>query len=91
MKLLTKDEINSHLEFLDDWQLDGDAIKREWVFKDFSEAMDFINMIAVMAESHNHHPEIYNVYNRVTLRFNTHDAGGITEKDITIAKEINKL
>ena len=91
MKVLLKKEINKYLESLDDWILDGDAIKREWIFKDFSEAMDFINIIAVMAENHNHHPEIYNVYNRVSLRFNTHDAGGITEKDIAIAKEINKL
>jgi 4a-hydroxytetrahydrobiopterin dehydratase len=91
MKVLTKQEINICLDSLDDWELDGDAIKREWTFKDFSEAMDFINMIAVMAENHNHHPEIFNVYNRVSLRFNTHDAGGITEKDFNIAKEINKL
>jgi 4a-hydroxytetrahydrobiopterin dehydratase len=91
MKVLSEKEINEHLESLDEWVLDGDAIKREWIFKDFSEAMDFINMIAVMAENHNHHPEIYNVYNRVSLRFNTHDAGGITEKDINIAREIDKL
>jgi len=91
MKVLTINEVNHHLKNLDDWQLDNNAIKREWIFKDFSEAVDFINMIAVIAENHNHHPEIYNVYNRVSLRFNTHDAGGITEKDINIAKEINKL
>ena len=91
MTLLSNQEVNKYLESLDDWGIDGDAIKREWIFKDFAEAMDFINMIAVMAENYNHHPEIYNVYNRVSLRFNTHDEGGITEKDISIAKEINKL
>ena len=91
MRLLSKEEINKHIEFLNEWQLDGDAIRREWIFKDFLEAMDFINTIAAIAENHNHHPEINNVYNRVSLRFNTHDAGGITEKDINIAKEINKL
>ena len=91
MKVLTLNEVNHYLKILDEWQLDGNAIKREWIFKDFSEAVDFINMIAVIAENHNHHPEIYNVYNRVSLRFNTHDAGGITEKDINIAKEINKF
>jgi 4a-hydroxytetrahydrobiopterin dehydratase len=91
MKVLSEQEINKFLESLDEWELDGDAIKRDWIFKDFSEAIDFINMIAVIAENHNHHPEISNVYNRVSLRFNTHDAGGITEKDISIAKEINKL
>jgi 4a-hydroxytetrahydrobiopterin dehydratase len=91
MQVLSEEQVKKHLETLDDWELDGDAIKRDWIFKDFSEAMDFINMIAVIAQNHNHHPEIYNVYNRVSLRFNTHDAGGITEKDIDIAKEINKL
>jgi 4a-hydroxytetrahydrobiopterin dehydratase len=91
MKVLSIKEVNQYLESLDDWQIDGEAIKREWIFKDFTEAIDFINMIAVIAENHNHHPEIFNVYNRVSLRFNTHDAGGITEKDINIAKEINKL
>jgi len=91
MRLLSKEEINKHIDFLNEWQLDGDAIRREWIFKDFLEAMDFINTIAAIAENHNHHPEINNVYNRVSLRFNTHDAGGITEKDINIAKEINKL
>lgn len=91
MKVMTENEVIKYLESLDEWQLDGNAIIREWIFKDFIEAMDFINIIAVIAENHNHHPEIYNVYNRVSLRFNTHDAGGITEKDINIAKEINKL
>lgn len=91
MQVLSEEQVNRHLDSLDDWELDNDAIKRDWIFRDFSEAMDFINMIAVIAENHNHHPEIYNVYNRVSLRFNTHDAGGITEKDIAIAKEINKL
>ena len=91
MTLLSDQELNKYFEILDDWELDGNAIKRELIFKDFSEAMDFINMIAIMAENYNHHPEIYNVYNRVSLRFSTHDEGGITEKDITIAKEIDKL
>jgi 4a-hydroxytetrahydrobiopterin dehydratase len=91
MRVLTINEVKQYLERLDDWHIDGDAIKREWVFKDFSEAVDFINMIAVIAENHNHHPEIHNEYNRVSLRFNTHDAGGITKKDINIATTINKL
>ena len=91
MKVLNKTEINTYLAELDNWTLDGDAIKREWVFRDFSEAMDFINMIAVIAEANNHHPEIVNVYNQVSLRFKTHDMNGITEKDINIAREIDKL
>lgn len=76
---------------MEKWTLEGDSIKREWIFQDFSEAMDFLNMVAVIVEKHNHHPEIHNVYNKVTLWLSTHDAGGITEKDIKIAKEINKI
>ena len=91
MKVLNNTEIESYLEELDNWILDGDAIKREWIFRDFSEAMDFINMIAVIAEANNHHPEINNIYNQVSLRFKTHDMDGITEKDINIAKEIDTL
>lgn len=91
MNVLSELEINENLTELDDWSLDGDAIRKEWEFKNFSEAMDFINMMAVIAEKHDHHPQLFNVYNRVTLRFNTHDAGGITEKDINIAKELDKI
>ena len=91
MNVLSESEINENLTELDKWTLDGDAIRKEWEFRDFSEAMDFINMMAVIAEKHNHHPQLFNVYNRVILRFNTHDAGGITEKDINIAKELDKI
>lgn len=91
MRVLTEIEINERLLDLDGWSLDQDAIKREWIFKDYSEAMDFINMVAVIAENQNHHPQLFNVYNRVSLRFNTHDAKGITEKDIGMARAIDKL
>jgi 4a-hydroxytetrahydrobiopterin dehydratase len=89
--LLSDEEIKVKLEDVEYWELDGKAIKRNWVFQDFSEALDFINMIAVICESHNHHPEIYNVYNRVSLSFSTHDIGGLSDKDFNIVAEINKL
>ena len=91
MKLLSQDEIKMQLEDVEKWELDENAIKRDWTFQDFSEAMDFINMVAVICESHNHHPEIWNIYNRVTLRFFTHDVGGLYQKDFDIAREINKI
>jgi 4a-hydroxytetrahydrobiopterin dehydratase len=91
MKRLTDEEINDQLTIVEDWILDDNAIKKEWIFQDFSEAMDFLNIIAVICEKHNHHPEIFNVYNRVTLRFNTHDVGGLTEKDFNIARDIDKI
>jgi 4a-hydroxytetrahydrobiopterin dehydratase len=91
MKVLSEIEINERLLELEGWTHEQNAIKREWIFKDYSEAMDFINMVAGIAENKNHHPQLFNVYNRVSLRFNTHEANGITEKDIDIAKAIDKL
>ncbi len=91
MQLLSENKIKKSLSEMNDWRLEGNVIKRDWEFRDFSEAMDFINMIAVIAEKHNHHPYLENTYNRVSLSFNTHDAGGITEKDINIAREIDRL
>ncbi|MGD9900823.1 MAG: 4a-hydroxytetrahydrobiopterin dehydratase [Calditrichaceae bacterium] len=91
MEKLSVSEITNRLNELNDWYLDTDAIRKDWKFKDFNEAMTFINRIAELSEHHNHHPEIINVYNKVTLRFNTHDAGGITVKDVKIAAEIDKI
>ena len=91
MNLLSEQEIKERLKNVENWTRDDKAIKREWIFQDFVEAMDFINMIAVICEAHNHHPELFNVYNRVSLRFYTHSANGLTEQDFAIAEEIDKL
>jgi 4a-hydroxytetrahydrobiopterin dehydratase len=71
--------------------LDKNAIKKEWTFEDFNQALTFINKIGQLAEKHDHHPEIFNVYNRVALRFYTHTAGGLTEKDFAIARDIDTI
>ena len=91
MALLNINEINKHLTKLPGWSLKENAIEKEWVFEDFKEALHFINKICLISEDHNHHPELYNVYSKVRLRFNTHDEGGITKKDINIATEINSI
>lgn len=91
MALLNINEINIHLTKLSGWVLKDNAIEKEWVFNDFKEALDFINKIGSIAEERNHHPEMFNVYSKVKLRFNTHDEGGITLNDINIATEINTL
>lgn len=91
MSKLDRASIDSKLESLRNWYLDTDAIRKDWKFKDFSEALAFINRVGELAEKHDHHPELFNVYNQVTLRFNTHSAGGITEKDFKIAEEIDSL
>lgn len=91
MKLLSEKEIKAQLKNLEYWERAKNTIKREWIFQDFSQAMDFINMIAIICEAHDHHPELHNVYNRVSLQFSTHSAGGLTMKDFAIAAEIDKL
>jgi 4a-hydroxytetrahydrobiopterin dehydratase len=72
------------------WKTANDSLVREFEFKDFKEAFAFITKVALLAEQKDHHPEIRNVYNRVTLSFSTHDAGNIiTDKDREMAKLID--
>ena len=68
-----------------------DAIERSFQFRDFSEAWGFMNRVALLAESQNHHPEWSNVWNRVRIELSTHDAGGVTEKDVALARAIDAL
>ena len=91
MKKLTEQEIQNKMKEIPNWRLEDDSIVRNWSFNDFSEAMDFINQIARLAEDHDHHPELFNVYNKVSLKFSTHDAGGLTNRDFKIAQDIDKL
>jgi len=68
-----------------------DAIRREFRFKDFSQAWGFMARVALLAEQHNHHPEWFNVWNLVRIELSTHDAGGLTGKDVALAKAIDAL
>lgn len=68
-----------------------DAIERSFQFGDFSEAWGFMNRVALLAESQNHHPEWSNVWNRVRIELSTHDAGGLTDNDVKLARAINAL
>lgn len=77
---------------LSNWISDNKSLVRSLAFENFTKAMAFIIEVGFIAEKLNHHPEIYNVYNKVTLRLSTHDAGNtVTEKDIELAKQIDKL
>ena len=75
------------------WQaVDGrDAITRTFKFKDFNEAFGFMARAALIAEKMDHHPEWFNVYNRVDVTLSTHDAGGLTELDVELAAAMNRL
>ena len=71
------------------WSCEGDAIERSFVFANFDEAFAFMTRVALMAQQADHHPEIWNVYNKVKLSLTTHDADGLTEKDFALAARIN--
>jgi 4a-hydroxytetrahydrobiopterin dehydratase len=73
------------------WQLDGEHLKRSFRFKDFNEAWGFMNRVALLAEAQNHHPEWFNVYNKVDITLTTHDAGGLSARDVKLAKAIDAL
>ena len=69
----------------------GKALVRSLRFKDFSEAFAFLTRVALHAEKVDHHPEFTNVWNRVDLRLTSHDSGGVTDRDIELAKAISRL
>ena len=75
------------------WTLaeDGKALLRTFKFKDFSEAFAFLTRVALHAEKIDHHPEFTSVWNRVDFRLTSHDAGGVTERDLKLAEAINRL
>ena len=79
------------LKELPQWrEVDGrDAIARTFQFRNFNEAFGFMSRVALLAEKMDHHPEWFNVYNRIEITLATHDAGGVTEKDIAMAKAMD--
>ncbi len=70
---------------------DRDAITRKFTFRDFNEAFGFMTRVALVAEKMDHHPEWFNVYKTVEVTLSTHDAGGVTELDVKLAQEMEKL
>lgn len=88
MSKLDKSAIEAALTGLPGWELseDGISIGRVYMFGDFNSAFGFMTRIAIMAEKMDHHPEWFNVYNKVGVTLTTHDAGGVTQKDIDLAK-----
>jgi 4a-hydroxytetrahydrobiopterin dehydratase len=68
-----------------------DAISKKFAFKDFNEAFGFMARAALIAEKLDHHPEWFNVYNKVEVTLSTHDAGGVTERDVKLAGEMDRL
>lgn len=88
---LDASEVSARLGELPGWTLHDGRLRREFRFSDFSEAFAFMTRVAMLAEHHDHHPDWSNVYNRVTIELWTHDAGGITECDFALAREISRV
>ena len=91
IKKLSSAEIVQGLVDIPEWHLRQHKLFRKFVFENFVEAFGFMAQVALLAERYNHHPEWSNVYNRVEIALVTHDAGGVSERDFTLAKEIDKL
>jgi 4a-hydroxytetrahydrobiopterin dehydratase len=73
------------------WELEGKSIKKRFKFKDFAEAMKFVNKVAKIAEKEDHHPDILINYNRVKLELSTHAIGGLSENDFILAAKIDEI
>lgn len=84
-------ELATALHELGGWRLEDGVIVRDLRFEGFRDAIDFIVRVADLAEEADHHPELTNVYSRVTVRLTTHDAGGVTHRDLALARAIDAV
>ncbi|HEY9892941.1 MAG TPA: 4a-hydroxytetrahydrobiopterin dehydratase [Candidatus Sericytochromatia bacterium] len=89
--LLTDKEIQEQAKRLEDWTVEGKKLQRTFKFKDFVEAIAFINKIVEPAEAAAHHPDLEISYNKVNVTLTTHDASGLTSKDFYLAQAISKI
>ncbi len=90
MARLDEKQIHSRLGELEGWSRQGDAIRRSYRFDSFTEAVGFVNRVAEAAEAADHHPDIDIRYRDVTMTLSTHSEGGITEKDLDLARRIDE-
>lgn len=90
MALLSENEITEGLSTLDGWRQDGNQIIKQFKFKNFVQSMGLVTQVAILAERADHHPDILIQYSKVGITLSTHSEGGITEKDLNLAKEIEE-
>ena len=83
--------IKTELQNITDWIFKNNGIEKQFQFKNFNSALAFIVQVGILAEKANHHPELFNSYNKVSIRLTTHDMGGVTAKDFELAKAINEI
>ncbi len=90
-QLLNEGEIQQKASVLSGWTVDGSNLKTTRTFKDFIQAIEFVNKLVEPAESAGHHPDIEISYNKVKIKLTTHDAGGLTQKDFDLAGVITQI
>jgi 4a-hydroxytetrahydrobiopterin dehydratase len=88
---LSQQDIADELKNLPGWSIVNEKLHKEFQFDSFNQAFGFMTRAAMEIEKMNHHPEWFNVYNRITVELTTHDAGGITKNDVNLAKILNSL
>lgn len=91
IKLLSETEIYQYLQYLSNWQIKDNKLSYTHKFKNFVEAINFVNCLVTPAETANHHPDIAISYNQVTINLTTHDVGGVTALDFELATTISQL
>ncbi|MEM9173552.1 MAG: 4a-hydroxytetrahydrobiopterin dehydratase [Pseudomonadota bacterium] len=90
MNAMTTEQIEAALAAHRGWSMEDGKLTREFRFENFIEAFGFMTQVALVAESINHHPEWFNVYNTVRVQLTTHDAGGVTQNDFVLAKAMDE-
>jgi 4a-hydroxytetrahydrobiopterin dehydratase len=91
MDVLSKEDLKRLLKRTPEWEVSGTKITRTVEFDGFTEAVDFLNEVAEVAEDEGHHPDVDIRYGKVILMLTTHDAGGVTEADVEVAKRLDNL
>ncbi|QMU53829.1 MAG: 4a-hydroxytetrahydrobiopterin dehydratase [Nitrosopumilus sp.] len=91
MMRLSQTDIDEKLQSLPGWSVVNEKLHKEFQFDSFNQAFGFMTRAAMEIEKMNHHPEWFNVYNRITVELTTHDAGGITKNDVNLARILNSL
>lgn len=92
MPKLSDDDVHTALaNGLPGWNYDGTAVRKEFAFKGFMAAIEFIDRLAIQAQAARHHPDLENHYNRVIVSLTTHDEGGVTELDVDLARAIESV
>tara|TARA_Y100000766_G_scaffold251738_1_gene235595 strand:+ start:115 stop:402 length:288 start_codon:yes stop_codon:yes gene_type:complete len=91
VSLLEKKQLDSFIGKNPSWIIDNKTIKKNFKFDNFIDAFGFMSKVALLSEKMDHHPDLQNTYNKVTINLTTHDKGGITTNDIKLAESIDKL